>query len=289
MKLRRKNRWSRASVFAAVAFVASPDLFGCAEVTAAVDPLAVDGRDGGTQVTYPSLMRVGTAARAGGDYANAVAIFRRAAELAPGDPTPLVAAGETLRDMGRTNEAIVAFNSALARNAHSPLALQGLAKTYLSTGRPELAAEPLATAYQDTPNDPKVILLLGVSADYTGKHRDAQAFYKHGLELQPNDRALILDLALSLALSEDYDAAVAQLRPIAAARDASPRERQTLALIYGLKGDRRNAAEYARLDLDATAVEHNLAYYETLRHLPPDARSKAVISADNGRAPPRPS
>jgi len=75
------------------------------------------------------------------------------------------------------------------------------------------------------------------------------------------------------------------LRPVAYASSASPRERQTLALIYGLKGDPKAARELARMDLDAASVDHNLAFYDTLRRLPPDARSRAILSAS---AAPRP-
>jgi Flp pilus assembly protein TadD len=260
------------------------------EATNFVDPLSIGGRNGSTPVGYATLMRIGTAARAGGDYANAVSIFRRAATLEPGQAAPLVAAGETLRDMGEVNEAIVAYTAALKREPRNLSGLEGLAKAYLGSGRPELASQPLAVAYHDAPHDPRVLMLLGVTADYTGKHREAQAFYHEGLAVAPNDRALTLDLALSLALTENYDAAIAQLRPIATARDGSPRERQTLALIYGLKGDRGAAETMARIDLAPAAVEHNLAYYDTLRRLPPEARSKAILSAaTHAASSPRPS
>jgi hypothetical protein len=42
----------------------------------------------------------------------------------------------------------------------------------------------------------------------------------------------------------------------------------------------------ARRDLDASAVDHNLAFYETLRRLPPDARSRAILAASAAAKPP---
>src|SRR5207244_9543677 len=131
---------------------------------------------------------------------------------------------------------------ALVRSEFDAEALRGLARAYLMTGKPELAGQPLSIAYQHTPDDPKLLQLIGVADDFVGQHEEAQARYRRGLELLPRDRALSLNLAMSLALVGGYQEAIGILRPIATAPNASARERQTLALIYGLAGD-RTAAE----------------------------------------------
>ncbi|HTV87448.1 MAG TPA: tetratricopeptide repeat protein, partial [Stellaceae bacterium] len=146
------------------------------------------------------------------------------------------------------------------------------------TGKEELAGHPLSIAYKETPNDPKLLQLIGVADDFSDEHAEAQARYRRGLELLPHDPGLSLDLALSLALTGDYPEAIAILRPIALAVGASPRERQTLALIYGLEGDRPEAERIGRLDLDAQAVQQNLVFYDSLRRLSPEARSRAIRS-----------
>ncbi len=105
------------------------------------------------------------------------------------------------------------------------------------------------------------------------------------MRIAPADHSLTLDLALSLALSEKFDQAIALLQPIAYAPAATPQERQTLALIYGLKGDQKMALELARKDLDSAAADHNLAFYDTLRRMPPDARSRAILSASAASQP----
>ena len=106
--------------------------------------------------------------------------------------------------MGQVNEAIIAYNSGLARNARDPEALRGLARAYLLSGRPQLAGDPLSTAYKDTPNDPKLLQLIGVADDFTGQHDEAQARYRRGLELLPRDPGLLVNLALSLAVTGNY-------------------------------------------------------------------------------------
>ena len=254
-------------------------LAGCGAEPFHLDLLSANGRDGGGAVpSYDSLMRIGTAARGGGDLVNALGVYRRAAEVDPLNPAPLVAAGDVLLEMGSVNEAIVNYNNALFRDQQYQPALVGLAKAYLKTGKPALALDPLGKAYALTPDDPKVLLLFGVAKDVSGEHSEAQAWYRRGLAAAPSDPALTADLALSLTLSGDYAAAIATLQPLALAPGGSPQERQTLALIFGLKGNLAEAARLNRIDLDDASVEHNLAYYATLRELSPEARSRALLS-----------
>lgn len=255
-------------------------LAGCQPFPLHLDPLSVNGRDGGgAPPSFAALMRIGEAARAGGDYSNAVAVFRRAAEIEPRLPAPFVAIGDSLMALDAVNEAILAYHSALARDGSYLPALRGLAKAYIKTGRPELALAPLDQAIALNPLDPKLLVLLGLVADAEGQHQQAQAYYHRGLQRAPGDPALTVDLALSLALSGNYADAIAVLQPMAAAPTGSAQERQSLALIFGLQGRLAEASRLGRIDLDEASVEHNLAYYGMLRELPPDERYRAIWSA----------
>jgi len=261
--------------------IAGLALAGC---VANLDPLSVNGRDGGGPVpTYPMLMRIGAAAQSGGDLANALGVYRRAAELAPLDPAPLIAAGDVLLQTGATNEAIVSYNAALIRPGDTQGAQVGLAKAFLMTGKPQLALSPLSKAMEERPDDPKLLLLLGVTRDLAGEHGEAQGYYRQGLVRVPGDPALTVNLALSLALGGNYTNAIAELQPLAMSTTGSAQERQTLALIYGLNGNTAEAARLGRIDLDDTSVAHNLAYYESLRGLSPEARSQAILSGSPAR------
>jgi Flp pilus assembly protein TadD len=230
------------------------------------------------------LMRIGAAAQSGGDLPNALGVYRRAAEMAPQDPAPLIAAGDVLLQMGSVNEAIVSYNAALVRPGDTQGAQVGLAKAFLKTGKPEWALSPLSKALEATPDDPKLLLLLGVTKDLAGQHWEAQAYYRDGLVRAPGNPALTVNLALSLALSGNYPNAIAVLQPLAMSPAGSAQERQTLALIYGLSGNTAEAARLGRVDLDDASVEHNLAYYQSLRELSPEVRSRAILSSGPARA-----
>ncbi len=236
-------------------------LAGCATVQRrGLDPLAVDGRLAAAPVSYEALMRIGAAARGGGDFDTAVGLYRRAAELNSALAAPFAAAGDTLVEMGQINEAIVDYHAALTREPRDPAALRGLGRAYLRTGKPELALEPLGLAYDQAPDDPKILQLIGVAEDFVERHAAAQARYRRGLELLPGDRGLSVNLALSLALSGQYGEAVAVLSPIALGPGGTPSERQTLVLIHMLQGDAATAERIARLDLDPQSAQRQLAY-----------------------------
>src|SRR5260370_12907045 len=180
-------------------------LAGCVASPVHLDPLSVDGRDGGGPTpTYPMLMRIGAAAQSGGDLPNALGVYRRAAEMAPQDPAPLIAAGDVLLQMGNVNEAIVSYHAALVRPGDTQGAQVGLAKAVLKPGKPELALSPLSTAMEGDPEDPKLLLLLGATKDLAVRHWEAQTSYRDGLVRAPGDPALTVDLALSLAISGNY-------------------------------------------------------------------------------------
>ncbi len=268
-----------------VSLIAGLALAGCVTTPIHLDPLSVEGRDGGGPIpTYAMLMRIGAAAQSGGDLPNALGVYRRAAEIAIDNPTPLIAAGDVLLQMGSVNEAIVSYNAALVRPGDSQGAQVGLARAFLKTGKPQLALTPLAKAMEASPDDPKLLLLLGVTKDLAGSHLEAQAYYRDGLVRAPGDPGLTVNLALSLALSGSYPNAIAVLQPLAISPVGTAQERQTLALIYGLTGNAAEAARLGRIDLDDAAVEQNLAYYQSLRQLSPEARSQAILSGGPARA-----
>src|SRR6516225_9141906 len=168
-----KPRWRRSKGTLAPAFLfasfAALALAGCAASPVHLDALNVDGRDGGGPTpTFPMLMRIGDAARAGGDLPNAVGVYRRAAEMAPTDPAPLIAAGDVLLQMGEVNEAIVSYHAALVRPGDTHGAQVLMSKSFLKTGKFDLALESISTAFYERTSDTNLIHPLWVTRDLAG-------------------------------------------------------------------------------------------------------------------------
>jgi Flp pilus assembly protein TadD len=227
------------------------------------------------EVQIPSLMRVGASTAAAGDYATAIGFFRRAHGLDPQRLAPLLALGKVLSAAGAHNEALNAYRRALKLSPDDRTALKGIGNSLIALRQPEAAIshfEGALAAREDTSSYNG----MGVAYDMMGKYREAQAFYRAGLDLEPKNLSLRNNLGLSLALSGRYDEAVPVLRAVAAAPGATKRYRLNLALAYGLAGEMEEARKIARIDLDEASVRENIAYYRTLRAL---KDSRAAVEA----------
>jgi Flp pilus assembly protein TadD/cell division septation protein DedD len=230
-----------------------------------------------------TVMRVADDTAAGGDLGTAAGLYRRAADLNPQDPRPLAKLGAVLLRLHAYTEAAATYRAALAISPN-PMEAElhrGYAVVLLALDQPEGALAELDQAVVKAPDDPRLYNALGVAHDLIGHHDLAQQDYRNGLRLAPENGSLRNNYALSLALSHDYPAAVATLRELAERSDASPRHRLNLALVYGLAGDDRRAAEIARTTLDEAAVANNLAYYAMLRGMDDRARANAIMGGQS--------
>ncbi len=225
------------------------------------------GRNAGAgAVTPEAIMRVADSTRQSGDLAQAADLYARAAQMDPKNVKPLLELGSIYGQMHLPKQAAEVWQAAIALDPKNATALRGLANAQLEFGDANGAIRNIQAAQAIQPdwrNDNS----LGVAYDMQGDHAAAQAAYRHGLGLAPNNLQLTNNLGLSLALTGDFTNAFPLLE--ASARDpaATPRMRQNLALAYGLSGDDKKAAEIAKLDLNAAGVQENLGYYEFLRLL----------------------
>jgi len=227
-----------------------------------------------------TMLKVADDTRAGGDLGSAVGLYRRAHELSPRDPVPLARAGDTLAQMQAYTEAADAYQAALSIDSSDPDLHRGFANVLLALGKPQLALAHLEIAVAKNTGDARIYNALGVAHDLAGRHDLAQQDYRRGIALAPDQLSLRNNLGLSQALSGDFNGGIATLSDLVARPGATPRNRQNLALVYGLAGDDVHAALVARSDLDESAVKNNLAYFTLLRSLDDVGRTAAILGAD---------
>jgi Flp pilus assembly protein TadD len=226
-----------------------------------------------------AMVRAGDTSRNRGDYAAAAAFYRRAHDAAPKDIEPLNGLGESLVAAGVARESADAFRLALMIDDKNGRALRGLGNALIAQEQADLAIEQFEKALAVDPKDYRAYSGLGVAYDSMADHAKAQEYYYAGLEIAPNDPSLRNNLGLSLAFAGYYKGAIEILRPLALRTGATARDRQNLALAYGLAGDIENAKKFARMDMDSREVERNLSYYAQLRSMAdPVQRVKSVRS-----------
>jgi Flp pilus assembly protein TadD len=94
--------------------------------------------------------------------------------------------------------------------------------------RPEVAADFLRKLVVDNPSNLEALNALGVAYDLLGDHAAATGTYRQALAMVPASNAVRNNLALSLALQENFAEAVQLLRPLAEGPGATRRSRQNL-------------------------------------------------------------
>jgi Flp pilus assembly protein TadD len=258
---------------------------GCAgdPMTASVHPEWQGS--GAEQTEIPKsqvIVRVASATAARGDYAMAASLYRRAHAM---DPKNFDAAYGLARMLGQLNaadEAAEAYRAALALHPNDASALRGLGNTLIVLNQPAEAVQQFELALK-TSNDPRLYNGLGVAHDMLDDEKVAQAYYRTGLQLAPDNIELTNNLGLSLLLSGESKAAVGVLRGLAGNPKATPRQRLNLALALVLAGEDKAAAEVARLDLDPAAAKAQIAYFETLKAISNPKAMRAAIGAHIAR------
>ena len=215
--------------------------------------------------TPEGLMRMADKARDRGELAVAAALYREAHDAEPQRAKPLASLGQVLLEMQRPDQAAEAFSAALLIDGRNLDALRGLGNAQLALHQPNQAIPPLQQALGISANDFRVLNALGVAFDMTGDHHGAHLYYRTGLKLAPDNVPLRSNYALSLALAGESEDALETIAPLASAPAATPQQRQTMALVYGLTGNTAEAQRLARMDLDEPSVQANLQRIAALR------------------------
>jgi tetratricopeptide (TPR) repeat protein len=143
-----------------------------------------------------SYLRAGTANERTGDHAGAERAFRRGLELAPDDPEILNALGWTLFQSGRSADAVVAYERAVARDPRLAKAHNNLALALVELGRLEDAAQHFQTSLEIEPRA-EIYSDLGFTMARMNRPKEAFAAYAKALQLDPECASAHMNLAVA--------------------------------------------------------------------------------------------
>ena len=223
--------------------------------------------------SYDVSLKRADEARKAGDFDSAIPLYGRALQINPDGVDAKVGLGQVYLSLGAPDEAAAMFREVLDKKSGNQMARRGLALALISMGQTMLAQQQLEAALRADDRDYRTLNAYGVLLDMEGRHVDAQARYRQGIELAPDFVPLRSNFGLSLAISGQAQEAIAQLAPLAASRAADGRVRQNLAFAYAMNGDLENCLMVSRRDLSEVSAQQQLSYFLQLKALPVAARS----------------
>jgi Flp pilus assembly protein TadD len=217
-----------------------------------------------------SMLKLGDAARQGGDCEAAIRFYRMVKDR-DGNHVASAAARIGTADcelaLGSLADAARDYRLAAGLSPQDPTPSIGLGRIALVDHKPAAAGSYFDQAIEKGAEAPFVWNDRGVADDQLRQHKEAQAAYRQGLAKYPDDRALRNNLALSLAMTGDFTEAETLLQALVAEPGATARTRENLALVLGLEGKLAEARQVAQNDLDGAALDNNSRFYQYARAL----------------------
>ncbi len=230
-----------------------------------------------------ALLAAGDAARAGGDP-SAVEFYRRAAEAAPSDATPLTRLGAALVDRKSWVEAEEAYTQALSLTPDDPEARRGLGEALLLQSKADAALPHLEAARAARPNDPRMAEQLGLAYDQLADFARARAAYEAGLRNAPRHLGLRTRLGLSLAAGGEFPAAIETLSDVTTDPAATAEHRRNLAMVLAIAGDRDRAIAAVRGDMGDGRAREAVANWMSMRSLDASRRLAGILGVQRAAA-----
>ena len=204
-------------------------------------------------------------------------------ETDPADAEAGAALAQSLRALGRNDDAAEAATKGLVSRPDDEALLLELARAHIARGQGFYAIEPARKAAALNPRDWRPQTLLAVAYEQAERDDESEAAHRQALALAPTEATPLTNYAMHLAAKGDLAGAEAQLRRAAALPSAGVQVRQNLALVVGLQGRLPEAEKLARADLPPEQVSNNLAYLRAALGQAGAGRSWDAMKAGGGQ------
>ena len=224
------------------------------------------------------LNLVAVACEDGDDLSQAIALLRRAVDLAPTDPGSRIALGLCLRRAGELDEALECFDAVIELAPGLPFGYVNRGATLQVLGRLGEAAAAFDRCLAIDATNPVALAGQARIASLMGSFDDARRLGMAALAKAPSLPDAVLAVAAADLAEHEFDAAERRLTQFLGSASPSPQDE---ADVRGLLGDvldaagRVHAAFAAYSDANAILRRAHGPSYETSRRAMPYARSMA--------------
>ncbi len=176
-----------------------------------------------------------------------------------------LALARSLRDKGDRAKALIELERGRAEAPGNRELAGEAGLVALELGQADKARKLLEAAIDPARPDWRSVSALGTALAAAGKQTQAQAQLKRALELNPNHRPTLNNLALSYALDGKLADAEKTLRAAGSGEPESPRQmKENLALVIALSGKYAEAERLATKVLPKDKAKANVVYVRSL-------------------------
>lgn len=201
-------------------------------------------------------------------YPRAMQFYQQLVDKEPDNLTYLAKLADCYRRAGQGEDAIRRYDDILAKDPNNIEALEGKGLALLSKGDFDAASNQFQSVMAK--NGARWRTLNGVAILFVIKEmpKEALAYYEEALKQKPDEPAVLNNVGITLAMTQDYTRAIQALTSASERLEAGSDERKradmNLALVYGLSGDMESAEDVASKHLKESALNNNLGFYAYL-------------------------
>lgn len=186
------------------------------------------------------------------------------ASLRPATPAQSLGEALALEQAGDRQKALAAVSLAYAAEPANPDIVVAYSRLALANGQTGEARKAIDAAEAGGLTDWRILSAKGAILAEQGDLKGAKVALNQGLELAPQQPALLNNLAFVYALEGEPKMAEDLLRRASNVPGAKPRTRQNLALVLGLQGKYEESKTIAAAETTSEVANANVVYLKGL-------------------------
>lgn len=201
-------------------------------------------------------------------YGRAVQFYQQLVDKEPDNMEYLASLADCYRRAGDADGALNRYNKILDTEPQNLDALEGKGLALLSKGDFDAASTQFQAVMAANGTRWRTLNAVAILFVIKDMPKEALAYYEEALKQKPDEPAILNNVGLTLALTQDFTRAIQALTSASERLDSGSEERKradlNLALVYGLSGDMESAEDVASKHLKDSALNNNLGFYAYL-------------------------